>query len=179
MSLGRTRRSANKDEDDDNKTGSKERLRADREARLQRRKDLKEFGPIGHKRDRGDHRERQTVKKRRRIDDSEDEFDDEEEGESEMSEIDPDKGIELSGKLNLVYEEHGHTDNRIDKVKMVLKGLWKLASSKEEDSQNLFLYQKIGIPLEEELIEEYFCEDMSLRLALSSEHYTQANSGQQ
>lgn len=63
-----------------------------------------------------------------------------EEGESELSEGEQENGIELSGKLNLVYEEHGHLANRIDKVKMVLKGLWKLAWSEEDDSQNLFLY---------------------------------------
>lgn len=81
------------------------------------------------------------MRKRRRIEESEGEFDDEEEGESEISENDAvEKGIELSGKLNLVYEEHGHVENRIDKVKMVLKGLWKLATSGEDDSQNLFLY---------------------------------------
>ena len=37
----------------------------------------------------------------------------------------------------------------------------------------MFLYQKIGIPIEEELIEEYFCDDVSDRLQLSSEHYQQ------
>ncbi len=70
-----------------------------------------------------------------------------------------------------MYEEHSHISNRIQKVKMVLKGLWKLAQSKEDESQNLFLYQKIGIPIEEELIEEFFCEDLSDRLQLSPEHY--------
>jgi hypothetical protein len=54
---------------------------------------------------------------------------------------------------------------------MVLKGLWKLAQSKADDSQNLFLYQKIGIPIEEELIEEFFCDDLAERLQLSPEHY--------
>lgn len=96
----------------------------------------------------------------------------EEEGESELSEgEEADTGIELSGKLNLVYEEHAQQANRIEKVKMVLKGLWKLAWSKEDDQQNLFLYQKIGIPVEEELIEEYFCDDVSDRLQLSTGHY--------
>ena len=70
-----------------------------------------------------------------------------------------------------MYEEHSHISNRIEKVKMVLNGLWKLAQSKEDESQNLFLYQKIGIPIEEELIEEFFCEDLSDRLQLSPEHY--------
>jgi hypothetical protein len=70
----------------------------------------------------------------------------------------------------LVYEEQ-HASKRIEKVKMVLKGLWKLASSKEDDSQNLFLYQRIGIPIEEELIEEFFCDDLKDRLQLSPEHY--------
>ena len=73
--------------------------------------------------------------------------------------------------MNLVYEEHSQSSNRIEKVKMVLKGLWKLAQSKEDDSQNLFLYQKIGIPIEEELIEEFFCDDLAERLQLSPEHY--------
>ena len=152
----------------------RERLRQDREARLQRRKENKEFGnyQVGEKRPRTP--KDRPVKKRRRIDDSEDAVSgDFEDGESELSEEASDaKGIELSGKLNLVYEEQ-HMSKRIDKVKMVLKGLWKLAYSREDDSQNLFLYQKIGIPIEEELIEEYFCDDLADRLQLSPEHYQQ------
>lgn len=97
--------------------------------------------------------------------------DDFEEGESELSEEENQTGIELIGKLNLVYEEHAHYANTIDKVKMVLKGLWKLHWSKEEDSSNLFLYQKIGIPVDEELIEEYFCDDLADRIQLSAENY--------
>lgn len=182
LQLGRTRRSAQiaKEDDDDFQLAKseeiKEKMKADREARLQRRKENKEYGQIGHKRNKP-HKHHQT-RKRRRIDDSEDqseECSDMEDGESELSEAEQDNGIELSGKLNLVYEEHGHFANRIDKVKMVLKGLWKLAWSEEDDSQNLFLYQKIGIPIEEELIEEYFCDDVQERLQLSAEHYQQQN----
>lgn len=98
--------------------------------------------------------------------------DDFEEGESELSEEENQNGIELAGKLNLVYEEHEHHANRILKVKMVLKGLWKLHWSKEEDSANLFLYQKIGIPVDEQLIEEYFCDDLADRIQLSAEYYS-------
>lgn len=150
LNLGRTRRSTQiREEDDDFVAGQtknadeKQRLREDREARLQRRKENKEdfsYGHIGEKRPRrqGD----RAIRKRRRIDDSaEDSANDLEEEESELSEEgSTDKGIELSGKLNLVYEEHSQSSNIIEKVKIVLKGLWKLAQSQADDSQNLFLY---------------------------------------
>jgi hypothetical protein len=70
--------------------------------------------------------EDKPVRKRRRIDDSEDEASLEEEGESEVSE--QETGIELTGKLNLVYE-HPPQANSSDKIKVVFKGLWKMAGA--------------------------------------------------
>jgi len=70
-------------------------------------------------------------KRRKENDDSYGDYDenDEEDGESEMEENENEgDGINLGGKLNIVYEKTLTPENPylIDKVKMVLKGYWNL-----------------------------------------------------
>jgi len=70
--------------------------------------------------------------------------------------------IELIGKLNLVFDRVGDS-NYIEKLKLVLKGVWKLSTDAAsvdapEIQENIFLYQKVGRVTEQTLIESYFSD---------------------
>ena len=143
---------------------AKEKNKRDREARLARREQQKD----GIYEDDGLLFKPEVRKKKHRYDEDDESVDEEdfmEDGESEVEEKEDENLIDLIGKLNIVYERPMVANSfLVDRVKMVFKGLWKVQSEATPDAENLFLYQKVGLPKDEELLEEYFCTDRSVRV---------------
>jgi hypothetical protein len=87
---------------------------------------------------------------------SEESFSEGENGESEQSES-KDGKIDLSGKLNLVYDRvENQAQNLITRVKLCLKGSWKFQTEAELEKDKVFLYQKVSPVIDEDLLVAYF-----------------------
>jgi hypothetical protein len=69
----------------------------------------------------------------------------------------PAAGIDLGGKLNLVYEKTD-TLNQVLNLNFLLKGNWNIQGLKNDNDQQSFIYQRLQPPQDEDLLSEYFCE---------------------
>lgn len=106
---------------------AKEKNKRDRAARLARREQQKD----GIYEDDGLFKP-EVRKKKHRYDEDDESVEEEdfmEDGESEVEEKEDENLIDLIGKLNIVYERPMTANSfLVDRVKMVFKGLWKVQS---------------------------------------------------